>query len=193
MSAVRIRVALEMIKDAWDDTLEPARRAAGSHVLTSMVDPPLPISADVLDKRAKVHTRLASWSRLVITGRKLHRLPAADVESLCGFLLIHTDWLAGYPKAVADLEGSAADLGVIAAQNAPRHQDVGPCPGTTNGMPCPGVVNAILRRDDDMLPSKLTCSGVPSHSWPAGEWRVLERRLHMNERAARRLAAAIRS
>lgn len=193
MTAARIRTALAGIRDAWDDTLEPARRATGSHVLTSMVNPPLPVDADVLDKRAKAHERLAYWARMVITGRRLHRLVAVDVAALCTFLLIHADWLAGFPRALAELEGSASELGAIAADNAPRCQDVGPCPGTTNGRPCPGMVKATIRRDDDLLPSLLVCSGTPAHEWPAGEWRVLERRLHMNTGAARRLAAAIRT
>jgi len=155
----------------------------------SMVNPPLPVSADVLDKRAKAHERLAWWALQVIRGRKLHRLVAIDVHALCGFLLIHVDWLADYPRALADLEGSAAELGVIAADNAPRHQDVGACPGSTNGLPCPGVVKATIRRDDDLLPSELVCSGAPSHSWPAGEWKTLNRRLHADASAARRLTA----
>jgi len=190
--AGRIRKALYEISDAWDDTLEPARRVTGSHAMGSIVNPPLPIDADVLDKRACAHERLAYWARVVITGRKLHRLVAVDVAALCAFLLIHVDWLAGYPKAVAELEGSAADLGVIAADNAPHRFRVGACPGVTKaGLPCPGVVKATVRADDDLLPSMLRCSGVPAHEWPAGQWRVLERRLHMDEGAARRLVVVI--
>lgn len=185
--AGRIRRALYEISDAWDDTLEPARRAAGSHVLTSMVNPPLPISADVLDKRAKAHERLAWWALQVIHGRHLHRLVAIDVHALCAFLLIHVDWLADYPRALADLEGSAADLGAIAADNAPRHQTVGHCPGTNNGRPCVGIVVATIRRDDNKLPSEMACDATPRHAWPASEWRTLNRRLHADAGAARRL------
>jgi hypothetical protein len=188
--AGRIHTALADIRDAWDDTLEPARRAAGSHVLMSMVNPPLPVSADVLDKRAKAHERLAWWSLQVIRGRKLHLLVAIDVKALTVFLQIHAAWLADFPKALSDLEGSAAELGVIAAQSQPRSQEVGSCPGTTDGRPCFGTVTATVRRDDDSLPSKLVCSGHPSHEWPAGEWRTLNRRLHANAKEARRLTAA---
>jgi len=190
-TASRIHNALETIRKDWDDTLEPARRGQESHALSSLVNPPLPISAATLDTRAKAHERLAWWALMVIRGRHLHHLVDIDVKALCAFLLIHTDWLADYPKALADLETSATDLGAIAAQNQPRHQDVGPCPGTTNNLPCPGTVKATIRRDDDLLPSELACDATPRHAWPAGEWRVLERRLHMNAGAARRLAAAI--
>jgi hypothetical protein len=188
--AGRIRKALYQITDAWDDTLEPARRATGSHASSSFVNPPLPVPADVLDKRRTAHTRLAYWARLVIAGRKMRRLPAVDVPALAAFLLVHCDWLAeSYPKAVNELESSAADLGMIAADNAPRRFRVGACPGTNQGQPCPGVVGAIVRADDDLLPSQLACDALVPHSWPAGEWRVLERRLHRDEVAAKRLTA----
>jgi hypothetical protein len=207
--AGRITTALHTISDCYDDTLEPARRGNGSHVLTSMVNPPLPVSADVLDKRAKAHERLAWWALQTMRGQHLHRLVTIEVKALCAYLTKHADYVAQWPKALADLEGSAADLGTIAAQNAPRHQDVGHCPGTTNGLPCKGMVTATVRRDDDLLPSSLVCDATPSHAWPAGVWKTLERRIHadagvarreaqmrragMDETAARSLAVKIRS
>jgi len=191
ITAGRIRRALYQISDAWDDTLEPARRSAGSHAMTSLVNPPLPIPADVLDKRAKAHERLAWWSLMVIRGRNLTHLVAVDVAALTTFLLIHVDWLADQPGALTDLEGCAADLTQIAADNAPHRFKVGKCPGSNNGLPCPGTVKATVRADDDLLPSSLTCDATPSHSWPSGEWRTLNRRLHMDAGAARRLLAVI--
>lgn len=194
MTAARLRTALTGIADAWDDTLEPARRDVESHALTSMVNPPLPISAGILDTRRTAHIRLAGWSRAVIAGRKLHLLAAMDVPALCAFLLIHVDYMATATwnaRCVADLESSASDLGVIAAQNAPHRFQVGHCPGsTTAGARCPGMVKATVRADDDLLPSQLTCNATPPHSWPAGEWRVLNRRMHAQAGLARRLTAS---
>jgi len=136
---------------------------------------------------------LAWWSLQVIRGQHLHRLVAIDVKPLCAFLLIHADYVAQWPKALADLESSAAELGVIAADNAPRHQGVGRCPGTNGDLPCTGMVTATVRRDDDKLPSGLQCNGTPSHSWPAGEWRTLNRRLRMDAGASRRETERLRS
>ena len=192
--ADRIHAALTTILENYATTLSPARRATGAHVLTSLVNPPLPLSAAILDTRATAHERLAYWAQLVIRGRKLHHLAAVDAPTLAVFLLIHVGWLATHHwahHALAELENSAATLSVIAADNAPHQFRVGTCPGTTGDLPCPGVVKATVRADDDLLPSALTCDAIPAHSWPAGEWRVLERRLHMDEGAARRLAAAI--
>jgi hypothetical protein len=194
MSNARLRVALDGILAAWDDTLEPARRATESHAVTRLANPPLPVPANVLDKRATAHEHLAYWSRMVINSQHLHLLPAIDVPTLCAFLTIHVDTLVAWPKALTELEKSARDLGAIAADSVPRRQVVGPCTGsTTNGQPCPGTITATIRRDEDLLPSELRCDATPRHAFPAGEWRAMERRLHMNESAARRLAAAINS
>jgi hypothetical protein len=190
--AGRLRKALDDIRRDYDATLAPARRDIGSHALGSLVNPPIPISAAVLDTRATAHERLGYWALVVMRGRRLHRAGDAGVPALAAFLTVHADWLAAYPKALAELESSAADLGEIAADNAPHRFKVGNCPGTTNDLPCSGNVRATVRADDDLLPSTLRCSGMPAHEWPAAEWRLLERRLHMDEGAARRLAAAIR-
>ena len=102
----------------------------------------------------------------------------------------HAAYLAAHKwalKALDELENSATDLAQIAADNAPHKFKIGPCPG----LDCTGTLRVVLRRDDDLLPSELACNGQPAHTWPAGEWRMLERRLHMNAGAARRLAVAI--
>ena len=182
MIATRIKTALKGINNAYDDTLTPARRATESHALTPATNPPLPIPADILDKRATAHETLAYWSRIVINTKKLHLLPSADVHDLCAFLTIHANTLVPWPKALTELETSAEALGVIAADNAPHRFAVGPCPGNN----CTGIVKATVRADDDLLPSTLRCTGTPTHEWPAGEWRILERRLRLNTAATRR-------
>lgn len=188
MIATRIKAALDQIRTDYPTTLQPVRRATGSHILVSLTNPPLPVSATILDARATCHAALGYWALIVMRGQKLAHLPAADVPTLVTFLRIHADYLVTYPKALTDLEQSAVALGGIAAGNNPHRFQVGPCPGTTNGMPCPGVVKATVRADDDLLPSTLRCTGTPTHEWPAGEWRVLERRLHANAGVARREA-----
>jgi hypothetical protein len=194
--AKRIRTALAGILDAYDAVLVPVTRATGSHA-TNPTIAPLLVSAQILDVRAHCRARMASLCLMVIDERELHteHLSALDVPAMADLLDRHADWIGEHEAAdvaVRELERSARDLGAIAADSVPKRQDVGPCPGTNNGKPCPGMVRATIRRDDDLLPSTLACSGTPSHEWPAAEWRVLERRLHMNESAARRLAAAIR-
>lgn len=187
--AGRIIEALAEIRKFYDATLQPVHRGAGSHALTVVIAQP-PITAATLDVRRRAYAALVYWTMVVVRGRKLHRTGKAGVPALTGFLTIHADWLATYAKAVADFERSATALTQIATDSVPHHVSPGPCPGTVNGNPCPGVIRATLRRDDDLLPSEMACDATPRHAWPAGEWKLLERRLHANASAARRLTAS---
>ena len=190
--AYQIREALTTIQTAYVETLEPARRAAATH--TPSVTPQLPLSAAILDTRAATHERLSYWAQLIQRSQHLHQLPDVTVPALTSFLYVHAGHLAEHRwglKALDELSDSATALAQIAADNAPRRFRVGPCPGTMNGAPCPGVIFATLRADDDLLPSELRCNAEVPHAWSSGEWRMLERRLHMNASAARRLLVVL--
>lgn len=188
--AGRIRKAAYGIQDAYDDALEPARRTIESHALCSLVNPPLPISAVILDARADACETLDRWYIHIRTARRLNvGIERWDVPTLTRFLVIHCEFLGESvdgARAAHELEMSSDALKEIAQGNAPRKFKVGRCPGMTNGLQCPGSVRATVRSDDDLLPSELACDAVPRHVWPAGEWRVLERRLHASATAARR-------
>ena len=183
--AGRIRKALYGITDNFDSCLDPASRAPGSHARAG-VFPPLPINADILDKRALACARLRVWSALVMVGRRLQHLAADDACTMAAFLLIHVDWLAAQdagPQVASQLEASAADLGQVAADNAPHRFGVGRCPGYGTSergerVPCTGVLRVVLRRDDDLLPSVLACTLDPAHTWAAGQWRILGDQIH---------------
>jgi hypothetical protein len=190
MSGARIRAALGTIRVAYPKTLHPTKHGTSPH--TAVITSSGPISAATLDVRIQAHERLAYWSGLITTERKLTHLPAATVPSLISFLTIHADYLATHKwglKALDELENSADRLTEIATDSIPERFTVGPCPVVS----CPGILHATLRRSDDLLPSELACSAENPHVWSSGEWRVLERRMHMNERAARRLMSAINS
>ena len=186
----QLRAALTTIDNTYDNTIEPVRRAIGAHVTMNSAHPPLPLAAAILDTRAAAHERVAYWAQLVQRGQHLTGLPAVDLHTLTAYLDKHAAYLAAHKwalKALDELENSATDLAQIAADNAPHKFKIGPCPG----LDCTGTLRVVLRRDDDLLPSELACNGEPAHTWPAGEWRMLERRLHMNAGAARRLMSTI--
>lgn len=189
----RIHKALTEIARSYDQTLDPAHRLIETHALTNLTNPPLPISANILDTRAKACETLDHWYIHTRTARKLTTaLERWDVTGLVAFLTTHAAWLADTPdggRAAAQLEASSRALVEIATDTAPHRFKVGHCPGTTNGQPCPGTVRATVRSDDDLLPSELACDATPRHAWPSGEWRLLERRLHANAAAARRMTA----
>ena len=153
--AVDIRRALGSILKHWDDTLEPVRRAPGSHVQTSG-DAPLPISADVLDKRAMCCSRMAGWCLVVIEDRDLHteHLSGLDVFGMADLLTRHAAWLGEHEAAadvVAELEASARDIEGIAAPLRREWMSLGMCPLVVEGEgepePCMGTIRAYPDAD----------------------------------------------
>jgi hypothetical protein len=167
--ARQIRKALLTITRHWDDTLEPVRRAPGSHVQTSK-NPPLPISAHVLDVRTQCRSRMASTCLMVITERDLHteHLSGFDVVAMADLLIRHSGWLGEHEAAaivVWELEESARDLRGI---TAPHHRDwmsLGICPLVieAEGEPvgCTGTIRAYPEAD----PYCDSCGTVAVVSW----------------------------
>jgi hypothetical protein len=130
--AGRIHLVLIAIADYYDSALVPVQRAPGSHVLTTAVAP-LPISALVLDARARCRARLGGLCRLVIEGRDLHteHLSRFDVPAMVEMLIRHIDWLGNHelgPTALQELEKSAHDLTAIAVPERRDWMPLGTCP-----------------------------------------------------------------
>ena len=168
--ARQIRKALTTITDHYDATLEPVRRAPGSHVKTSRTTPPLPISADILDKRLQCRTRLTKWSWVVVRDRDLHteNLSIWDVPAMCDLLIRHADWLSETedgPIAVWELEASARDLRGIAAPPRRDWMSLGICPliieAEGEPMGCTGTIRAYPEAD----PYCDSCGTVAVVSW----------------------------
>jgi hypothetical protein len=152
------------------------------HTLTSQTQvayaskPPLP--ADVLSLRAQTVDTLTTWAALIQRERDLHtRIEASDVPALTSFLADHANWLAGYEEgkfAAREFDYLARRLEEIVRQTMPaRVKAIAPCPEHE----CTGVLEAIVRREDDLLPSHVYCSKVRDHTWAPDEWRALRRRL----------------
>jgi hypothetical protein len=54
-----------------------------------------------------------------------------------------------------------------------RVKRIAPCPEKD----CTGTLEAIVRKEDDLLPSHVYCSADRAHTWAPEEWRALRRRL----------------
>ena len=175
--ARQIRKALLKIIDHYDDTIEPARRAPGSHVKTSK-EAPLPISVDILDKRLQCRTRLAKWCWVTIRDRDLHteNLSVWDVPGMCDLLQRHADWLSETedgPIVVWELEASARDLRDLAAPPRRDWMSLGICPliieavvevdgkDTLEPVGCTGTIRAYPEAD----PYCDSCGTVAVVSW----------------------------
>jgi hypothetical protein len=154
--ATQIRRALGSILMCWDDTMKPARRGEGSHVKTSK-EPPMPISAHVLDVRAMTCSRMAGWCLVVIQDRDLHTesLSGLDVKAMADLLDRHADWL-GEHEAVADvvaeLEASAHELRQITTPAGHDWQVIGDCPVIIGDDPCGAKVRAYADRGQIKCP-----------------------------------------
>jgi len=167
--AGQIRKALLKITEHYDDTIQPARRAPGSHVKTSK-EAPLPISADILDKRMQCRARLAKWCWVTIRDRDLHteNLSVWDVPGMCDLLQRHADWLSETedgPLAQWELEASARDLRGIAVPHRKDWMSLGICPLIIDaeGEPvgCTGTIRAYPEAD----PYCDSCGTVAVVSW----------------------------
>jgi hypothetical protein len=148
-------------------TVSQTRTAYGSR-------PPLP--AAVLSLRRQTVDTLTSWARLVCQEQHLHG-PAhtGDVDALTRFLSAHAEWLAGFDGQYAahELGRLAHALEQVVRQTAPaRIRRIAPCPEPG----CPGILEAIVRKDDDLLPSDVHCSADAGHRWAPHEWGPLGRR-----------------
>lgn len=151
--------------------------------------------------RWQIHHDLATTIRLVVEERGLKAWPADNIQSMALWLHRHANWLAAHPSAGE--RASEANDWIRTAQNAinpdpPKRVQIGPC--VRDG--CDGLLTAIVRKQDSLLPSTILCSrwaelsdekrtelvedGVRPHTWEASEWHALGRQM----RKAQALEAA---
>ena len=160
---------------------------------------PSPVAMDI---RAEIRAHLVSWAKLVVDERGVNppvkrfiasrpfvgfigpmpliELPDDSIAGIARFLAIHVDWLANHDAAgecadeFANLCGRARR---IAYPNGTRTIEVGHCQRETDGIRCDGVIKAILRRVDSLLPSAIVCDTDPDHTWDPTQWLRLGRQL----------------
>jgi hypothetical protein len=97
-------------------------------------------------------------------------------SALTSFLAAHAEWLAGFDGdyAAHELGHLAYRLEQVVRQTTPaRVKRIAPCPEKD----CTGTLEAVVRKEDDLLPSHVYCSADRAHTWAPEEWRALRRRL----------------
>jgi len=174
----------------WDQMLD-LPRTPSAHT-TGRTEAPTPVPIAVLSLRREAGEQLAAWAHLVAEEQHLNpRLDLRDVVAVCRFLDRHADFLAHHEAgldAKAEVATIARQVEQLVRQTRPRRFIVGSCPE------CTGLLVALLRNSDALLPSELRCSLHPEHCWTPSEWNGLGVRIHgliRDEAAARRLAEAI--
>jgi len=129
--ATQIREDLAAILEHYDQTLEPVKGTSGSHIKVSK-EPPLPISANVLDARAMCRSRLGGWVQIVLEEQRLNTtFYAGDLPALVGFLDTHADWLATFEAgrdAAYEIGLSAQELKALAMPRVKAWMKIGTCP-----------------------------------------------------------------
>lgn len=180
MSDVRVTTHLtDTLADIarwYPATADPPREAVSITHIAYKSKPPMP--ANVLSLRRATVDTLTSWVLLVVQERDLKGPQRArDVAALVSFLSAHTEWLAGFDGdyAVRELGHLALLLEQTVRQSFPsRVRNIGPCPEED----CTGALEAIVRKENDLLPSSVFCkANHREHTWGPSEWKALGRRL----------------
>ncbi|HEX5995977.1 MAG TPA: hypothetical protein VFY84_12615 [Jiangellales bacterium] len=177
--AAEVHAELALVLAASD---RPGERTSGTR------ERGLAVNERAVWARATIRHVLVSWCRLIAEERGITP-PADDITSLAGYLAKHADWLSAsdYADEVSDELRDLAhgEPWRVAYPTGARVFEVGPCPETVDGAPCPGVVRAVLRRTDSLLPSELVCDHRPDpepedwtpHRYLADQWLTLGRKL----------------
>lgn len=141
--------------------------------------------------RWQINHDMVTTVRIVVEERGLHGYPRSDIADMARWLGRHTDWLAAHGSA-GERANEAADWVNEAKRginpNPPKRVEIGPCP-----LGCTGVLTAVIRPQDSMLPSAIVCSwwygltedgrtqhleeGGRAHTWRADEWHALGRQV----------------
>ncbi|HZN76084.1 MAG TPA: hypothetical protein VFC00_31010 [Micromonosporaceae bacterium] len=108
--------------------------------------------------------------------------PNTNKHALGAYIATHHLWLAANHPIAADRLDHATREGRHAAYpNGTRTIDIGHCPDETDGQPCTGKIRALIRDEDNLLPSAVHCDTNLEHTWNADQWRTLGRTLGIRQ------------
>lgn len=179
-----IRERLRELHDLADD-LEAALSRSGSIAEKVSGTPGRTLELDVRAAavRFDIHNGLVTTVRLVIEERGHTDWPRDSIGSMTHWLDKHVEWIAAHPSAGerADQINSWPGRARSAIHpNPAKHVKIGPCVKDD----CPGMLSAIVKPQDSMLPSAIVCSwwteledktDVEPHEWSADQWHYLGR------------------
>lgn len=139
--------------------------------------------------RTLIRHTLVSWSLMISEERGI-RAPRDTVTAMGEYLDKHQEWLSAH-GAAGDCSGELSELAHgfprrAAYPNLAKVVEVGCCP--IRG--CSGVLTAIVRAQDSLLPSVIECDWYRSagledmapHLWTPGQWDALKRSMAQAER-----------
>lgn len=186
-----LRELIELAPDL-EQALSRANSVGGEKVSGS------PGSSSELNDRAaavrwQIHHDMVGTIRIVMEERGLVAITQAPgIAGMARWLVNHVDWLAAHPSAGERAAEAASWPGLARSAihpNPPKHVKIGPCVKPD----CAGVLSAIVKPQDSMLPSTIVCSwwqelepeqrdaliedGATPHTWTADQWHALGRQM----------------
>jgi hypothetical protein len=143
---------------AYDETVSAGMGAPTTGTKTR----PLPINEQRVDHAIHARKMLASWTQMVAEERGVAVPDVPDLRVTTGFLrrhhlwIVEREWVNEYADEVLELNRRAWSL---LNPSGVRRIEIGPCREVFDDGPCAGVLSALVRKSDDLLPSSIQCSG----------------------------------
>jgi hypothetical protein len=148
---------------------QPGEKTSGT------ADRGMKLNDRAVEARTLIRHRLVSWS-LMIAEERGFTLPDDTDEAMAEFIATSAEWLSAHQcagEAADELRELVTISHPIAYPTGTRVFEVAPC----DWEGCGGMLKAVLRRTDSLLPSALVCSEDETHTHPASEWLTLGRKL----------------
>jgi hypothetical protein len=155
---------------------ELAQRLLGGQGLGDKVSgtpgPRLP-DPRAVEIRTEIRHTLAGWSRVIEDSRGF-ALPPDNINSVAAYVARSGLWLAAsdYADEVSqELRSLVARAWTVAYPSGAHTVHIGPCIQPD----CPGILRAVVRRADSLLPSEVVCDADDTHRWTPTQWHTLGR------------------
>jgi hypothetical protein len=160
---------LPALYEECGDRLMPVQRNWVTEKVTGSRSQAIPFDTVAAEARSEIMETLASWSALVVSERRMVRVPRRTAAALASFLLRHLDWLTKHFAAAdfVDEVSKAAHTARSIEAGRPTGFEVGPCvhPG------CDSTIHALIREDGSSMTTQVRCTA--GHTWQTHEWLLL--------------------
>jgi len=161
--------------------------SGGDGTRTSRTSVGIALNPAVVATRDHIKATLVAWTRIALEEGPWRVPPPDDCAEIAHWLDLRSDWLANREwsyEIAHNLAETAGEARRLLQPDKPYIVEIGPCPELIGEEQthCDGMVIAVMRRADSLLPSMLRCTTRGEdedepHLWGAAEWHTLGRRM----------------